>query len=199
LLTFGALRGFSVKEKLTFQISQNKPITRITLILTYSRKSSQNTCYHFGFILSIMSDFKKYYDLWNKTEDYTDEEFNFLKKEIKNKKFTVTYGFYNKESSQKKQIALIINTDPFMTRRTGVESNWEYIETRDITNLEIEEYINFHFRKAYKRFLVFYYNNVDKLIHDDKKLNAVTPDNFIEKCRKKGYSGTFQLKLDYSY
>lgn len=146
-----------------------------------------------------MKEFEKFYSLWNKKEEYTDEEFNFLKKEIKNKKFTVTYGFYNKESSQKKQIALVINTDPFMTRRTGVENNWEYIQTREITNLEIEEYINFHFRASYKRFLVFYYTNVDKLIYDDKKLNAVTPDNFIDQCRKKGYSGTFQLKMDYNY
>jgi hypothetical protein len=143
------------------------------------------------------TEIEKYYNLWNKTEDYTDEEFNFLKKQIKNKKFTVTYGFYNKESAMKKQIAVIIDQIPFMNRRTGVENNWEYIETRDITNLEIEEYINFYFRGSYKRFIVHYYNNVDKLIYDDKKLNAVTPDNFIEQCRKKGYTGTFQLKLDY--
>ena len=139
----------------------------------------------------------KYHNLWNKTEDYTDEEFNFLKKQIKSKKFTVTYGFYNKESSMKKQIAVIIDQMPFMNRRSGVENYWEYIVTRDMTTLEIEEYINFYFRKSYKRFIVYYYNNVDKLMYDDKKLNAVTPDTFIEQCRGKGYSGTFQLKLDY--
>lgn len=139
----------------------------------------------------------KYYSLWNKTEDYTDEEFNFLKKQIKSKKFTVTYGFYNKESSMKKQIAVIIDQMPFMNRRSGVENYWEYIVTRDMTTLEIEEYINFYFRKSYKRFIVHYYNNVDKLMYDDKKLNAATPNTFIEQCRDKGYSGTFQLKLDY--
>jgi hypothetical protein len=50
---------------------------------------------------------------------------------------------------------------------------------------------------VYKRFLVFYYKNVDKLIFDDMRLNAETPNKFIEQCRKKGYSGTFQLKLEY--
>lgn len=139
----------------------------------------------------------KYHNLWNKTDDYTDDEFNFLKKQIKKKNFTVTYGFYNKESAQKKQIAVIIDQMPFMNRRSGVENYWDYIQTRDITELEIEEYINFYFRKSYKRFIVHYYNNVDKLIYHDKKLNAVTPNNFIEKCRDKGYSGTFQLKLEY--
>jgi hypothetical protein len=43
---------------------------------------------------------------------------------------------------------------------------------------------------------VFYYKNIDKLIYDDKKLNAVTPNIFIDKCRIKGYSGTYQLKFD---
>ena len=141
-------------------------------------------------------DIDKYYNLWNKIEDYTDEEFNFLKKQIKSKKFTVTYGFYNKESAIKKQIAVIIDQMPFMNRRSGVENYWEYIVTRDMTTLEIEEYINFYFRKSYKRFIVHYYNNVDKLMYDDKKLNAVTPNTFIEQCRDKGYSGTYQLKFD---
>ena len=142
-------------------------------------------------------DIDRYYNLWNKMEDYTDDEYQFLIKHIKTKKFTVTYGFYNKESKLKKQIAVILDQDPNMNRRTGVENNWESIIKRDITTLEIEQFINFYFRRSYKRFVVFYYQNVDKLIYDDKKLNAVTPTIFIDKCRSKGYSGTYQLKLDY--
>jgi hypothetical protein len=142
-------------------------------------------------------DIDRYYNLWNKMEDYTDNEFDFLIKHIKKKKFTVTYGFYNKESKLKKQIAVILDQDPNMNRRTGVENNWETIVKRDITILEIEQFINFYFRRSYKRFIVFYYENVDKLIYDDNKLNAITPSIFIDKCRNKGYTGTYQLKLDY--
>ena len=141
-------------------------------------------------------DIDKYYNLWNKIEEYTDEEYQFLIKYIKSKKFTITYGFYNKESKVKKQIAVILDQDPNMHRRTGVENNWEAIVKRDITTLEIEEFINFYFRKSYKRFVVFYYKNIDKLIYDDKKLNALTPSIFIDKCRIKGYSGTYQLKFE---
>lgn len=143
---------------------------------------------------------KRYYDLWNKDVniDFEPDEFYFLKKQIKNKKFTVTYGFYNKVSAQKKQIALIINTDPFMTRRTGVENNWEYIHTRDITDLEIEEFINFYFRSSYKRFLVFYYRDIERLIVDDKKLKAITPPEFISKCEDKGYAGKYQTRLEFN-
>lgn len=141
---------------------------------------------------------KREYDLWNKdiNLDFEPEEFIFLKKRIKNKKFTVTYGFYNKVSGQKKQIALIVNTDPFMTRRTGVENNWEYIKTRAMTDLEIEEYINFYFRPSFKRFLVFYYRDIERLIIDDNKLKAVTPSVFIKMCEDKGYAGKYQTRLE---
>lgn len=144
-----------------------------------------------------MDEYKKEYNLWNKTEPYTVDEIKFLKSQIKKKNYVVKYGFYNKESAMKKQIAVVFDLMPNLGRRTGVENNWEIISTRKITDKEIEEYIIHYFKNAYKRFLVFYYKNVDRLIYDDKKLGAVTPDNFIDKCRKKGYSGTFQLKLEY--
>lgn len=144
-----------------------------------------------------MKDYERYYELWNKIEEYTVDEFKFLKSYIKSKNYKVNYAFYNKVSAKKKQIAVVFDSTPSM-RRSGVENNWEVICSRNITDKEIEEFINHYFRKSFKRFLVFYYNNVDRLIHDDTKLQAITPDVFIEKCRKKGYSGTFQLKIDYA-
>lgn len=145
----------------------------------------------------MKSDFKKYYDLWNKSEQYTDDEMKFLKAYIKSKNFKVSYGFYNKESSKKQQIAVIFDLIPGQMRKTGVENNWSIFATRKITSKEIEEFINHYFRNSFKRFLVFYYKNIDKLIFDDEKLQATTPDNFINECRKKGYSGTYQLKIEY--
>lgn len=146
-----------------------------------------------------MKDSEKAYVLWNKEEEYSEEEFKFLKNYIRKQNFKVSYGFYNKISSKKKQIALIFDIIPSQMRRTGVENNWEIISTRQITEKEIEEYIIHYFRDSFKRFLVFYYNNVDRLIHDDNRLDAITPDNFIDQCRKKGYSGTYQLKMDYNF
>lgn len=135
-------------------------------------------------------------ELWNKSEEYSDDEVTFLKNYIESKSFKVSYGFYNKVSSKKMQIAVIFDLIPSQMRRTGVENNWEIIYTRKITDKEIQEYITHYFRNTFKRFLVFYYSNVDKLIHDDKVLGATTPEKFIELCREKGYNGTFQLKLE---
>lgn len=144
-----------------------------------------------------MKNFQKYMMLWDKKEEFSLEEIKFLKSYIKRQNFKVSYGFYNKESSKKMQIALIIDLIPNQLRRTGVENNWEVVTTRSITDKEIEEFINHYFRNSYKRFLVFYYKNIDRLIYDDKRLDAVTPESFIDQCRNKGYTGTYQLKMDY--
>lgn len=139
---------------------------------------------------------QKAFILWDKLDDYTDQEFSFLKKYFRNEKIVVKYGFYNKESSKGKQIAVIFDLIPSQNRRTGVENNWEIISERIATDLEIEEYINYYFRKSYKRFLVFYYKSIDKLIYDDSKLGVETPNEFKEICQKRNYTGTFQLKLE---
>jgi hypothetical protein len=139
---------------------------------------------------------KKYLELWNKTDDFTEKEVVFLKKYIRKRNYKVNYGFYNKVSSKKMQIAVIFDLIPNQIRKTGVENNWEIICSRPITEKEIEEFIRHYFKGSFKRFLVFYYKSIDKLIHDDKKLGATTPEVFIEQCKKKGYSGTFQLKME---
>jgi len=145
----------------------------------------------------MSATFEKYYDLWNKKEEYTSDEIGFLEKEIAKKNIKVNYGFYRKESSMKKQIAVIFDLMPNQSRRTGVENNWEILFSRPITEKEIKEYIQHYFRSSFKRFLVFYYKNVDKLIFDDNKLNAETPEKYIEECRKRGYSGSYQLKVEF--
>lgn len=142
-----------------------------------------------------MSAQNKYYQLWEKQEPFTDEEFSYLKKAIKAKNFLVKYGFYNKESAMKKQIAVVIDTTPY-ARRCAAENNWEIVEQRPLSDREIEEFINQYFKALYKRFVVFYYKNVDRLIFDDTKLEAVTPVRFIDECRKRNYSGSFQLKIE---
>lgn len=144
-----------------------------------------------------MSNHKKYIDLWNKKEEFSEEDLTFLRSYIKNKSFRVSYGFYNKVSSKKMQIALIFDLIPFQNRRTGVENNWEIISTREITNKEIDEFINHYFKKSFKRFLVFYYKDLERLMIDDRKLGAETPYEFIKKCEEKGYHGKYQTKIEF--
>lgn len=141
---------------------------------------------------------KKAYALWNKPieEDFTEDEIKFLIKYIKEKKFKVKYGFYTKKSSVGKQIALIYDFIPNQPRKTGSENNWEIVTEREMSFREIKEHITFYYRSTYKRFLVFYYKGIEKLIFDDKRLESETPQSFINECHKRGYSNSFQLKFN---
>lgn len=148
----------------------------------------------------MTKDVERFHNLWNKdlNEDWSPEEFLFLKKQIRKKNYKVTYGFYNKKSAKNKQIALIIDLMPHMNRRTGAENNWEYIVSREITDLEIEEFINYYFRSSSQRFWVFYYKNIERLIEDDQVLKAITPNTFIKMCQERGYSGDYQTRIDFN-
>jgi hypothetical protein len=146
-----------------------------------------------------MNIHKKALLLWNKPikEDFDEDEFAFLVRYIKRKKYKVKYGFYTKKSLSGKQVALVYDFIPNQPRKTGSENNWEIIHERDITHKEIEEHITFYYRSSYKRFLVFYYKGIEKLILDDKKLNAETPQKFIDECHKRQYSSSFQFKIEF--
>lgn len=146
-----------------------------------------------------MKAWQRYDQLWNKSTEYTSEELDFLKSYLTKKKFTVSYGFYNKVSLQKKQIAVVFDLEPMKMKKSGVENNWEIIYKRQITSKEVDEFIKQYFRSSFKRFLVFYYHNIDRLIYDDKRLDAETPEKFIDECRRRGYSGTYQIKLEHSF
>ena len=145
-------------------------------------------------------DWQKSYELWKKPidEDFTKEEISFLKKYIKNQNYKVRYGFYNKVSSLRKQISLVFDLIPFPPRKSGVENNWQIISEREISDLEIMEFILFYFRDCNKRFLVFYYKNIEKLILDDERLGIETPFSFVNLCYEKGYSGDFKMKIDFN-
>ena len=137
--------------------------------------------------------------LWNKNPniDFTKEEMTFLKKHIKSKKIKVKYGFYNKVSNKGKQIAVVFDLISNMTRRVGSENNWTILFERDISDKEITEFIIQYFRNSTKRFLVFYYSDLERLIIDDQKLEVETPYGFIKECEKKGYTGKYQSRIEF--
>lgn len=148
-----------------------------------------------------MSDFKKAYELWNKNpkEDFSDSELAFLKNHLSKKKYKVKYGFYNRKSSKGKYISVIFDLMPLQNRKTGSENNWDVIAEREMTEGELNEFIIFHYRNSFKRFLVFYYKDLEKLLIDDIKLGAKTPYEFIKQCENKGYKGNYQSKIEFEF
>ena len=117
--------------------------------------------------------------------DFTEEEINFLEGYLTSKNYTVSYGFYKKISLKDKYLVVVIDTMPNNNRKSGAENNWELLKTRPVTAQEIREFIIFNYRTHYKRFLVYYYCDVYKIISEDLKLGAETPKEFIKACELK--------------
>lgn len=135
-------------------------------------------------------------DLYSKKEAFTKEEIKFLKSKIKKSSYRIKYGFYRKESKSGCQLAFIIDSSPFATRRSGVENNWEIFCEREISDLEYHEEIE-NYGCNVKRFKVFYYKDIGYLIHEDLKYKVNTPEPFINECIKRGFNGNFQTKMDF--
>ena len=144
-------------------------------------------------------DQKRLAELYAKPSSYkfNDEELKFIKRFEKKSDFLIKYGFYRKISNNGCQIAFIIDQAPNSPRRSGVENNWDIFCSRPISTIEYDEMIqNYGMNK--KRFLVFYYDNIDYLIYEDLKYNVKTPEDFVKECFNRKYTGSFQSEIDFN-
>lgn len=128
------------------------------------------------------------------TYQFTEQEVILIKKHQPKYKFKIKYAFYNKRSSNGRYIAFIIDTMANSTRKSGVENYWEYICERELSNIEYSEMIE-NFGTQRRRFVVWYYDCIEKLQEDDKLYNIITPLNFVNACKQKGYSKNIQFKM----
>lgn len=140
----------------------------------------------------------KVMELYSKpiTYKFSDEEIKLIKKYKPKSSFKVIYAFYNKNSYKKRYIVFIIDCIPNSARRSGVENNWEYFCEREISDLEyLEQIQNFGCNK--RRFIVWNYEKIEELIAGDLLYKVKTPDEFINECKKRGYSGNYQSILNF--
>lgn len=50
-----------------------------------------------------------------------------------------------------------------------------------------------------RRFTVWNYQKVEQLIADDLLYNVETPEAFVNECRKRGYYGNYQSKINFEF
>ncbi len=127
---------------------------------------------------------------------YTDEEFNFLKSKIPKSRFSAKCCLYKKKSKKGYYIAFMIDLMPNHIRRSGVENVWEVISTRKLSDIEYEEQIH-NYGCNIRRYVAWYYFNIEYLIMEDLKYGVATPAEFIRECKKRGYSKSIQLEFDF--
>lgn len=126
---------------------------------------------------------------------YTTRELAFIKKHHPKHYYKILYCLYKPTSPSNRYIGFLIDSMPYVSRRSGVLNIWEVIESREISNIEYEEVIN-NFGCNKRRFTAWYYKTIEQLIADDQKYNIGTPEQFIKKCKEKGYSGNYQLYIE---
>lgn len=143
----------------------------------------------------------KIMDLHDKprSEKFTEEELGIIRDHLgkDRNKYVCKYAFYNKPSSKKLHIAFIIDT-MHGSRRSGIENNWDYHVSRPISDLEFEEVVQ-NFGCNLRRFIVYYYRDVEHIIKEDQLYDVETPQKFIDECKRRGYSGNYQTAIEFKF
>ena len=117
----------------------------------------------------------------------TPEEKSFLKKHISRKKFLVKYCIWKQNRINGAYILLIIDKFPNKVRRTAMDNSIEVIETRALTDAEYDEQIE-NYGCASRIYECYDYRDIEWLIYEDTMMGAITPQSFINECRKRGYT-----------
>lgn len=130
-------------------------------------------------------------------EKFNNEEIEFIKKNVPKNSFSTKYALYKKKSYKNAYIAFIIDREPNARRRSGVENHYEFICSRPLSEMEYEDEIN-NYGTNNRRFTMWYYSGIEALIDSDKQMGAETPKEFIERCKREGYTSSFQTQFKFS-
>jgi hypothetical protein len=118
---------------------------------------------------------------------FTEKEKAFIKKIYPRNKWLVKYAIWKQHRKNGAYILFAIDSWPGRTRPTAMDNAIEVISTRQLTDIEYEEEIE-NFGRHNRVFVCWDYIDVDYLIYQDKRCGAVTPQAFVNECRKRGYT-----------
>ena len=127
-------------------------------------------------------------------QQLTEEELMLVRKHTKRHSFKAMYCTYNRHSHKNTYIGFFIDQMALSDRRSPLMNIWDKIAERPLTLDEYNE-ITANYGCHHKRFIVYMYRDIEALIVDDLKYGVETPAVFVDHCRKKGYSGQYQLQL----
>ena len=136
--------------------------------------------------------------LWNRpvNQKFTPEEIKFIKKFVPKSSYRVKYAIYKPVSIKDLYIGFFIDSDPNARRRSGILNHWNFLYERELTNIEYHEVIE-NYGSNNRRFLVYHYRHIEHLILEDLKYNVATPAGFVKECKRLGYTGNFQLIMEF--
>ena len=132
------------------------------------------------------------------SQQFTKEEIEFLKKNLPRRKWRAKYAIYKPKSKLGKQIAFIIDHVPFAPRKSGMDNLYEWIEERLLTDSEYDWVIG-NWGTNTRRFTIWEFRSIEELIQDHQAYNPVikVPDKFIEICKERRLSMSYQTKINF--
>jgi len=132
-----------------------------------------------------------------KSEQFTEEEIKFLKKHLPTNTWKIHYVLYKQKSPKGLYVGLCIDYMANNPRdRTPGHYSMNVICSRDLNAKEkLWEYQNYGTRN--RRFVTYWYSDVQSVIMMDMHYGIETPKEFIELCETKGYSRGAQTYIKF--
>lgn len=119
---------------------------------------------------------------------FTEEETAFLKKKFPKKKFRIKYIIWKQHRKNGLYLAVFEDCNPFRIRKSAVDHSVEVIASRLPCDKEYEELIG-NLGCNSRIISAFNYRTIEDVIYEDKKEYGVdTPQEYINECRKRGYT-----------
>lgn len=123
-------------------------------------------------------------DLYSKPPSYkfNEEEIELIKQYEPKSNYTIKYCIWKQHRINGKYICFAIELCR-QARKSAFEHSVQVICERELTDVEYQEMIE-NFGTCNRRFLVYNFDNIEKVIAMDKLYNVKTPQQFIDRCQK---------------
>ena len=123
-----------------------------------------------------------------KGRQFTEDETKFLKKKFPKKKFRINYVIWKQERKNGLYLAVFEDRNPGRIRKSAVDRSVEVIASRLPCDKEYDELIG-NIGCSSRIISAYYYENIEQVIEEDKRAyNIDTPQEYINECRKRGYT-----------
>jgi len=119
---------------------------------------------------------------------FTEEETEFLKKKYPKKSFRIKYIIWKQKRTNGLYLAVFEDKNPHRIRKSAVDHSVEVIASRLPCDREYEELIA-NFGCSSRIITAYNYRTIEDVILEDKReYNIDTPQEYIDECRKRGYT-----------
>lgn len=123
-----------------------------------------------------------------KGRPFTQEEMDFLKTKFPKKKFRINYIIWKQERKNGLYLAVFEDRNPGRIRKSAVDRSVEVIASRLPCDREYDELIG-NLGCSSRIISAYNYKTIEDVILEDKReYNVDTPQEYINECRKRGYT-----------